>query len=411
MANTLKLKQSAVASKVPTTAQLQLGELAVNTYDGRLFTKKNVSGTESIIEFVSNSGTWGISINGNAATATTLQNARTINGASFNGSADITTASWGTTRTLTIGNTGKSVDGSAAVSWSLEEIGALPLTGGTLTGRLSVSAGGASITGGLSAYSPTNDYTQATVKFGRNFGAYIALHGASNGNYLTHVVTDVNPDPFRIALKTETLSWEHVFAMDGYIIPSQGLRWGTTGSAPPATSTRSAGTKLVLYPGVGASTVDHGIGIDTNTQWYSIPQQSSRCFKWYAGITPIAALHGDGNHFVYDPGPTTQNTAVTLTAAQIRTCIIQSTPTAGITLTLPTSTNMNNTLWDGGTGMDWSVINLATDGTKTVTLAGNTQHTIVGNSVVAINSSARFRTIKSIYEQDGLPVFTTYRIS
>lgn len=68
MANTLKLKQSAVASKVPTTAQLQLGELAVNTYDGRLFTKKNVSGTESVVEFVSNSGTWGISINGNAAT-------------------------------------------------------------------------------------------------------------------------------------------------------------------------------------------------------------------------------------------------------------------------------------------------------------------------------------------------------
>ena len=36
------------------------------------------------------SGTWGISITGNAATATVLQTARTINGVSFNGSADIT---------------------------------------------------------------------------------------------------------------------------------------------------------------------------------------------------------------------------------------------------------------------------------------------------------------------------------
>ena len=70
------------------------------------------------------SGTWGISVSGNASTATTLQTARTINGTSFNGSANITTANWGTARTLTIGNTGKSVNGSGNISWSLSEIGA-----------------------------------------------------------------------------------------------------------------------------------------------------------------------------------------------------------------------------------------------------------------------------------------------
>ena len=63
-------------------------------------------------------------LSGNASTATTLKTARTINGTSFNGSANITTSNWGTTRTLTIGNTGKSVNGSANVSWSLAEIGA-----------------------------------------------------------------------------------------------------------------------------------------------------------------------------------------------------------------------------------------------------------------------------------------------
>jgi hypothetical protein len=66
----------------------------------------------------------GVSISGNAGTAATLETARTINGTSFNGSANITTSSWGTARTLTIGSTGKSVNGSAAVSWSLSEIGA-----------------------------------------------------------------------------------------------------------------------------------------------------------------------------------------------------------------------------------------------------------------------------------------------
>lgn len=64
------------------------------------------------------------SITGNAATATALQTARTINGTSFNGTANITTSLWGTSRTVTIGGTGKAVDGSANVSWSLAEIGA-----------------------------------------------------------------------------------------------------------------------------------------------------------------------------------------------------------------------------------------------------------------------------------------------
>ncbi len=60
---------------------------------------------------------------GNATTATTLATARTINGTSFNGSANITTANWGTARNITIGNTTKSVNGSENVSWSLAEIG------------------------------------------------------------------------------------------------------------------------------------------------------------------------------------------------------------------------------------------------------------------------------------------------
>lgn len=50
MANTIKLKRSAVAGKQPTTVDLALGELGLNTYDGKLFTKKSVSGVESIVE-------------------------------------------------------------------------------------------------------------------------------------------------------------------------------------------------------------------------------------------------------------------------------------------------------------------------------------------------------------------------
>ena len=54
MANTVKLKRSAVQNKVPTTGDLELGELALNTYDGNLFFKRDVSGTESVVKVATN---------------------------------------------------------------------------------------------------------------------------------------------------------------------------------------------------------------------------------------------------------------------------------------------------------------------------------------------------------------------
>ncbi len=50
MAQTIKLKRSATAGAAPTTSQLELGEVAINTYDGKMYIKKSVGGTESIVE-------------------------------------------------------------------------------------------------------------------------------------------------------------------------------------------------------------------------------------------------------------------------------------------------------------------------------------------------------------------------
>ena len=61
-------------------------------------------------------------LEGNATSATKLATARTINGTSFDGSSNITTANWGTARTITIGATGKSVNGSTNYSWSPYEM-------------------------------------------------------------------------------------------------------------------------------------------------------------------------------------------------------------------------------------------------------------------------------------------------
>jgi hypothetical protein len=48
MANLIKLKRSSTSGNNPTTSNLELGELAINTYDGNLFFKKD-SGTASIV--------------------------------------------------------------------------------------------------------------------------------------------------------------------------------------------------------------------------------------------------------------------------------------------------------------------------------------------------------------------------
>ena len=50
MAQKIRIRRSALQGNAPTTAQLDLGELALNTFDGKLYTKKNQNGTESIIE-------------------------------------------------------------------------------------------------------------------------------------------------------------------------------------------------------------------------------------------------------------------------------------------------------------------------------------------------------------------------
>ena len=73
---------------------------------------------------------------GNSATATALQNTRTINGTNFDGSSNITTTKWGTSRNITIGNVTRSVDGSSDVSWNVGDMGAAPAVHGHPLGEI-----------------------------------------------------------------------------------------------------------------------------------------------------------------------------------------------------------------------------------------------------------------------------------
>lgn len=120
MANTIKIKRSAVASKVPLTTDLELGELAINTYDGKLYTKKD-NGTASIVEIgagggtgvtdgdkgditVSNSGaTW--TIDNDAVTYAKIQNVTSsrLLGRSTAGSGDVEEITIGSGLSLSAG--------------------------------------------------------------------------------------------------------------------------------------------------------------------------------------------------------------------------------------------------------------------------------------------------------------------
>lgn len=140
------------------------------------------------------------SLSGNASTATTLQTARTINGTSFNGSANITTANWGTARTITIGSTGKSVNGSGNVSWSLAEIGAaaashshsyLPLSGGTVTGKTNFTGGanvGTTLEVGESIWMNNNRHIVSKDTSGNN--VYLVSYNSSNNFHLGSTIYD-----------------------------------------------------------------------------------------------------------------------------------------------------------------------------------------------------------------------------
>lgn len=94
----------------------------------------------------------------------------------------------------------------------------------------------------------------------------------------------------------------------------QVINWNSTGVGAPTTNgVRSVGSRLVLWDDLASNGADYAIGIDSSTQWYSIPvASSSQFFKWYAGSTNVMTLTGAGAFNTL--GAITQNgTAVVLT--------------------------------------------------------------------------------------------------
>lgn len=140
------------------------------------------------------STTLGVSITGNAATATKLQTARTINGTSFDGTANIVTAYWGTARTISLSG---AVTGSASVNGS------------------------------------QNVTITTTYQFGSIDGRYVggnktANHGSSRTAYTADTYSSTFVNKAFVAF-AERGSW--VYANNGYVSTDTGVNIPLAGTA------------------------------------------------------------------------------------------------------------------------------------------------------------------------------------
>lgn len=125
--------------------------------------------------------------------------------------------------------------------------------------------------------------------------------------------------------------------------------------------------------------------------------------QYEVGSAPV--VKQDRREATVQPTPAAVNATATLTIGNLLGGIITSTTAAAVTGTLPTGA-----LTEAGSdflvdeAFDWAVIN--TGGTNAFTVAqAATGHTVLGNMVVAANTSGNFRTRKT-----AASTFVTYRI-
>ena len=184
------------------------------------------------------------SITGNAGSATKLQNARTINGTSFNGTANIVTSYWGTTRKLW----GNSVNGNADVNGSITiantdgvyvQIGDVRLVYDKANTAIKVvksdgtTAANFYATGGITAYGE---------------GSGSSGGGGLNGSVKSYA------DALKLASESlsEIASAYSIKALDSRISSLEGgsaTSIETTGSGNAVTSVSKSGTKITFTKG------------------------------------------------------------------------------------------------------------------------------------------------------------------
>ena len=141
MANTIQIKRSSTASDTPSASDLEVGELAVNTADAKLFTKH----TDGTVKELAGGGgggsgditavTAGTGLTGGGTSGDVTVNVDT---GITNGKIPVFTSGAADDDFLKIDGT--SIEGRSA-SEVLSDIAAMPLSGGTFTGDVTMTSG------------------------------------------------------------------------------------------------------------------------------------------------------------------------------------------------------------------------------------------------------------------------------
>lgn len=235
-------------------------------------------------------------VGGSATSAVKLATARAINGTNFDGTAAITTAKWGTVRTLTIGNSGKSVDGSDNVSWTLTEIGAAA-SGHTHNYAGSSSAGGAanSVANNLTI-KLNSGTTEGTNLFTFNGSAAKSINitpsaiGAAGTSHGTHVSYSTTTP--KVA-GTGAVGSESSVARGDHVHPAQTSVTGNAGTATKLATARNItiGNKTNSFDGsANISYTLSDIGAAASSHTHTI-----------ANITDLRVKNGSSGVTVADP--------------------------------------------------------------------------------------------------------------
>jgi hypothetical protein len=78
------------------------------------------------------------------------------------------------------------------------------------------------------------------------------------------------------------------------VIGTSGVHFVPSGSGQPSVTTRSPGSKIILFPELSSTDVDYSIGIENSNTWFSTP--NSNCgFKWYQGIENVMSISSSGS--------------------------------------------------------------------------------------------------------------------
>jgi hypothetical protein len=155
------------------------------------------------------------------------------------------------------------------------------------------------------------------------------------------------------------------------------------GNAPTFTN-RSIGTRLIIYPNIGAGSVDFAIGMGSSAIWHSIPSNlSNQFFQWYGGTTNIMTLDGTGNLTLVG----THTVSITTDSSSSTTGALVVSGGAGIAKKLTV-----------GTGI---AVTGATSSTSTVDVSGATSYTTTLNGNVTIGSGSSCLIFVTEYTQTG----------